>query len=451
MSYKSAGSLLFLNLILNSVHLKSIYESKDIPKDTQSPFASLTPQYLYPRLLSDIKFDKLSEADKTALTFLDVSKQNFYNKKELWQTEVPMFAQEAHNNTCRALGIKPTQIIPCMFRDNAAMNADKWSIYDTANTNIYLNMGKDYTIGRPSLLLENINAVTRQHQIYQNILTATTDPESLSDYDYFVALSCAVKTYVYEQLRTYDPQCYRIELGADYATPSAIDQVLFSFAKTRQDFQSANLYGGAVREGLRHNEEVYYDFLSRELLTNTLTNVEDLFGYFENTDLNQTSGGMMHKMLKGLERSCASAFFNALGADMTKGQTVSQYIDELEVEMFDRCGLEMPTEQEVQDYIDETQPHFESEEEAEAYYASVREMGHEMTEEELAEYGDDNGVPTQYGEGFDDDAESDDVEPNYKEMQNVLPPEGKIDQITTLPFHNYITKNQTPQTPTEQN
>lgn len=442
---------MFLNLILNSTALKNVYDSKDIAKDTQSPFASLTPQYLYPRLLSDIKFDKLSEADKTALTFLDVSKQNFYNKKELWQTEIPMFAQEAHNNTCRALGIKPTQIIPCMFRDNAAMNADKWVIYDAANSNIFLNMGKDYTIARPSLMLESVNAATMQHKIYQDILRATTDPESLSDYEYFVALSCAVKTYVYEQLRVNDPQAYRIEIAADYATPDIITQVMYGFNKTRQDFQGVNLYGGAVREGLRHNEEVYYDFLSRELLTNTLVNMEDILGYFEHSDLNEVSSGMMFTILKGLERNCASAFFNSLGADMTKGQTISQYVDELEVEMFDRCGLEMPTEQEVQDYIDETQPHFESEEEAEEYYASIKERGSQMSEEELAEYGNDNGVPTQYGEGFDDDAESDDVEPNYKEMQNVLPPEGKIDQITSLPFHNYITKNQTPQTPTEQN
>ena len=75
-----------------------------------------------------------------------------------------------------------------------------------------------------------INSEYREHTIYpakENIFKALTDPQSLSDREYFLALSTAIKTYVYQDLKENAYQQYLIEIGVDYSTPAYIEQVLW--------------------------------------------------------------------------------------------------------------------------------------------------------------------------------------------------------------------------------
>ena len=423
------GSILLLNLVLNTETLSNLQSTMQNGKDIDTTFAGLTAQYLYPRVISDIDFDKLSEEDKTAFTFLAKDKEGLYNKKHLRDAEMPMFVQAAHMRTCAELGVKPTKVIPCSFGEGNPLDPGQWATYSSFNGNVYINADKDYSIARPSLLLENVNSATRQHSIYQNIFGALdTSVQPLSDRDFFLAVFTAVKSYVYQNLRENDPDVYRIQIGCDYATPDIIDQTIYGFQKTRQDFQEAGLYGSVLQKRLRENEEVYHEFMQNELVTNTLTNVEDIFGYFKQSPLNQDSGGFLGGILDIIERTYAASFFNSVGAEMEPGQSLTEYIDQLEEEVFEEYGIEMPSEERLEHFVatgDSSDPDDHEEE-----FSDDEEEYSEG--EDLCQQG--FGVPV-YGISEEDGM------PRFKPLESVLPPEGKIDSIKELPFHNYPQQN----------
>lgn len=425
---RTLGGVLLFNLILNSEALTNLQSTMKQEKDVDRTFASLTAPYLYPRVVSDIDFDKLSEEDKTAFTFLAKEKEGFYNKKHLRDAEMPMFVQAAHINTCGKLGVKPTKVIPCSFGEGNPLNPGQWVTYSSFNGNIYINADKDYSIARPSFLLENVNAATRQHSIYQNIFASFgASAKPLSDRDFFLAVFTAVKNYVYQDLRENDPDVYSIQLGCDYATPDIIDQTLYSFQKTRQDFQAAGIYGGVLQQRLRQNEQLYHEHMQRELITNTLTNVEDIFSYFKQSPLNQSSNGLLGKILDCVERSCAASFFNSVGAEMEPDQSITEYIDQLEQEMFDEYGIEMPTKEELEHFV------------ATGDSGGPDDPDEEFSDEE--EYPEGEDLSQQgFGVAVFGVSEEDDM-PRFKPLESVLPPEGKIDNIKDLPFHNYPQQN----------
>ena len=414
MKNKGLGSILLLNLVLNTKGLSSLYDMKDVEKGEATMFAGIPAYDLYPRLMSDIDFDALSEPEKTRFLFLKPDKAPFVDKKELHDYEMQVFAKEAHNRSSASLKVPKTNVIFCDFTQNPMMDPTNWVLYDCVNDNIYINLDKDYSIARPSYLMENINAATRQHSIYHNIFRAMSDPDSLTDREYFLALSTAVKAYVYQDLRENDPEAYRIQIAADYSTPSNIEEVVYGFAKTRADYQAAGLYGGELRDALRRNEETYYDYLENELLANSLVNLEDIFAYFVQSPLNQSSDNLLGAILITLEKELTASFYNSLGADMRVGQTISSYIDELEEDMFDRYGVAPPTDEELDEFVGSGD--FERQEHLEALRQYQKEMGL---------------IP----DGADDDIENDDRMPEYRKMDDALPKEGKIDPIKILPFH----------------
>ena len=413
MKNKGLGSILLLNLVINTKGLSGLYDMLEEERGETTMFSTLTSRDLYPRLMSDIDFDTLSESEKTRFLFLRPEKAPFVDKKELHDYEMQFFAKEAHNRTSTALGVPRTNVVFCNFSENKMMNPLDWVLYDSVNDNIYINLDKDYSIARPTYLMENINAATRHHSIYQNIFRAMKDPDSLTDREYFLALSTAVKAYVYQDLRENDPEAYRIQLAADYSTPSNIEEVVYGFAKTRVDYQAAGLYGGKLRDDLRRNEETYYDFLENQLLTNSLVNMEDIFAYFVQSPLNQSSDGLLGGILRTLEKQYTASFYNSLGADMRVGQTISDYVDELEEDMFERYGVAPPTDEELDELMGGED--YDKEEQLEAFRQYQREMGL---------------IP--------EDAELDgkDRMPEYRKMDDALPREGKIDIVTKLPFHD---------------
>ncbi|MBQ9792255.1 MAG: hypothetical protein IJW32_00720 [Clostridia bacterium] len=428
------GSILLTNLILNTKALQSAQEMMSVPKDTTTTFSALTPQHIYPRIVSDIDFLRLSEADKSQYLFLAKEQEGKVDKYDLYTYEMQLFSQEAHNRTAAALGVKPTLVLPCEFsKSRGISDPTGWIIYDVVNGNMYVNAEKDYSIARPSYLLENINASTRQHSIFHNIFKALTDPSSLSDREYFLALSTAVKTYVYQDLKENAPEQYAIEIAADYATPAFIEQTLYGFSKTRSDFQAVGLYGGKLQEDLRRNETIYHEYLQSELTVNCMTNMEDIFAYFRQSPLNSQSSGMLYGILSSIERATAHSFFNSIGADMEEGQSLSEYIDELEVEMYDRYGIPLPTDDELDEFTGEISDTLA--EEDEMLKRGIKPQGYGVPVfRNGSEFGDDEFVD-------EEDATQDEM-PTYKPMDSVLPDEGKINNITELPFHNHIKPTQ---------
>lgn len=413
MKNKGLGSILLLNLVLNTKGLSGLYDMLEEERGETTMFTNIPARDLYPRLMSDIDFDALSEQDKTRFLFLRPEKAPFVDKKELHDYEMQQFAREAHNRTSTALGVKNTNVVFCNFSENRMMNPLDWVLYDSVNDNIYVNLDKDYSIARPTYLMENINAATRHHSIYRNIFKAMSDPDSLSDREYFLAFSTAVKAYVYQDLRENDPEAYRTQLAADYSTPSNIEEVIYGFAKTREDFQAAGLYGGELRDALRRNEETYYDFLENKLLTNSLVNMEDIFAYFVQSPLNQSSDGLLGGILRTLEKQYTASFYDSLGADMKIGQSISDYVDELEEDMFDRYGITPPTDEELEEFVGSSE--HEKQEYLDAFFQYKKEMGFIPEDAEL---------------------DSEDRMPEYRKMDDALPREGKIDIVTKLPFHD---------------
>lgn len=418
-------SLLLFNLVANTKSLKNILDSNSIEKGEETPFSVISSHEMYSRMLSDIDFKSLSEKDKTALLFLRQDKEDEVDKNDLYYYETQFLTKEAHNRTSAQLGVSKTNVVFCNFQDNKHMNPDDWVLFDGTNGNIYVNLDKDYSKARPSFLLENINAVTRHHSVYQNIFKAIKEPESFSDKELFLVLSTAVKLYVYQDLKENDPMLYSQEIAVDYSTPINIEETIYAFSKTRADFQAAGIYGAKLQEDLRRNEQIYHTYLQDELVTNSLINLEDIFSYFKNSPLNESSNGMMGGLLDFIVKETAYAFYNSVGADMKKGQSITQYIDELEDEMFERCGIEKPSEEELEEFSGSDE--YLRQEQIDKYgYSNIPvDCEDEMYEED----------------GSFEDEEDDEEMPNYKKMDSVLPDEGRIDKIEFLPFHNNAQNN----------
>ena len=141
--------------------------------------------------------------------------------------------------------------------------------------------------------------------------------------------------------------------------------------------------------------------------------MEDIIHYFDKSELNQSSKGMLGKILDMLLSGTASSFYNSIGANMKEGQSISSYMDELEKELFEECGVDIPTDEELKAFINN--------EEGEHQEEFDEEFEDEYNEEDEKESGD-------YAK--------------YREMDSALPNEGEIDQIKDLPFSNDYTKIQ---------
>ena len=129
MKNKALGSILLLNLVLNTKGLQSLYDSSEIARGEDTMFARLFPNDLYPRLLSDVDFEKLSEGDKSKFLFLRPDKEGEVDKKELHDYEMQFFAKEAHNRTSASLGVPKTNVIFCDFSQNKLMDVQYCNPY----------------------------------------------------------------------------------------------------------------------------------------------------------------------------------------------------------------------------------------------------------------------------------------------------------------------------------
>jgi len=101
---------------------------------------------------------------------------------------------------------------------------------------------------------------------------------------------------------------------------------------------------------------------------------------------------------------------------MEEGQSITSYIDDLEKDMFEEYGIEPPTEEELNEFADSDD--YLIQEEKEALRQSSIDDENSLHEEFLEEEDEEEDMPS------------------YRKMDNVLPNEGKIDEIKILPFHS---------------
>lgn len=425
-------SNMFLKYVIkNSPTLMEFGKSLVDQKSEQDYSFGLDNKELYSRLLSGFDFSKLPESEKDNFLFSNSKSLGSASKDVKYENLMPLLIQEAHNRTCYSLGVKPTTVEFTEFTEDKGLDSEDWIDFGEKNAKIYLNSNKRYDITRPSMLLENINMATRQYGIYANIFKAVNRPESLDNKEFFLALSTAVKVFVYDKLEQNDPQFLSQLMAVDYTTPIEIEKTIFSFEKTRSDFQSANLYGGALRDKLRQDEEIYHEYLSDEGVVDSLLNLEDVFQSFKAFMVVAKVDNSFGKIFEAIENEYFSDYYSTLGADTEKGQGIRAYIDYLEEEMFDRVGITM---EEYLNYKNSTQ-------------REVDEYGEDevISERYIDEgYGDDeeatcyNGVT---GEEFDSDdfgAGEDEDNITYKPMENVIKPEGEIIDGVKLPFVNAV-------------
>ncbi len=418
---------MFLRYIVRGSHtLTELSMSLAQQKDELDYFMALENSALYSRLVSGFKFENLSEDKKDEFLFLKSDKNLSVDKQELYNKFMPLLIQESHNRTCYALGVKPTVVNFIAFSKEDGFDEEDWFDFRESDGKIYLNSNKRYDLSRPSILLENINMATRQYSVYANIFKAVSKPENLDNKEYFLALTTAIKTYVYDKLAKNDPECNKQMLAVDYTTPIEIEKTIFSFEQTRKDFQSAKLYGGILRDKLRQDEEIYHDYLSDEGVADSLINLEDLFQNFKAFLVVNKMDASFGKIFEAIEKEYFSDYYSSLGADSVKGQGIENYIDYLEKEMFDRVGITM------EEYLNykNGQP---SEREIDEGYGDDERVSERVIDEG---YGDDE-VP---GYASEDEFDSYDLgagEENatYKPMDSVLKDEGKIFN-TKLPFSN---------------
>ena len=257
----SIFSNMFLKYVIkNSPTLMEFGKSlADQKSETDYSFA-LDNKELYSRLLSGFDFSKLPKSEKDKFLFNSSNALNSVSIDVKYDSLMPLLIQEAHNRTCYSLGVKPTIIEFTEFTDDKGLDSEDWIDFGEKNAKIYLNSNKKYDIARPSMLLENINMATRQYSIYANIFKAVNKPENLNNKEYFLALSTAVKVFVYDKLEQNDPKFLSQLMAVDYTTPIEIEKTIYSFEKTRSDFQTAGLYGGELRDKLRHDEEIYHEY-----------------------------------------------------------------------------------------------------------------------------------------------------------------------------------------------
>ncbi len=419
---RKLGRVLMLSILTGTQNLMdNVTTGAEREEETHNTiFSKLTDSQLYSRLLTDINFSKLSKDEQNKFLLLKPEIAESVDKQNLYANEMREFVQEAHNRTCKSLGVKPTNVIVCNFSENPLMDPWAYSSYDATNGNIYINSEVDYSTVRPTFLLESINARTYQHGTYSNISKVVKQPESLTDVEFFLTLTTAVKNHVYQE--NANPEDLGNFLIADDGyTPSSLAAQIYAFEKTRLDLQSAGIYGLQAREQLREAEEDFHKDLQTYIGNDSLLNSEDMFAYFKGSNLNASSNGLLGKLLDSIDASYSSVFYNSVGASMQSGSTVKQYLDHLEGQMFEEEGLTPPTDEEMQELIELEKA--EREMIAEQEELGISQSDDEPNDEEDTE---DEENPRREGDG----------EPiSYKPFDSVLPPEGKIDLIKVLPFH----------------
>lgn len=418
---RNLGKMLLLSTITNTQNLnEKLLVPPEIEReegDLKTIFSSISNTQLYSRLLGDIDFSKLSVEEQTKFLFLKPELVDSVDMQNLYANEMRQLVQEAHNRTCASLGVKPTNVVVCNFGENPLLDPWDYSAYDVTNGNIYINSEMDYSSVRSSFLLENINARTFQHSISQKTLTALTSPESLSDIDYYLAVANAVKEYVYETYDEPDDEGHYLEDEESY-TPGAVTAQIYAYEKTRQDLQSAGIYGGKIRQELRESEEDFHKDLQETIGNESLINTEDIFAFFKGSPLNASSNGLLGRILDTIDVGYTSVFYNALGANMQPNTSVKGHLDTLENKMFEDYGLTPPTDEELQELIEiENQLRSQAEELGEDYEEDGSE---ELTEE------DEQG---------DEESSSEDKVITYRPFESILGAEGVINNFKVLPFH----------------
>jgi len=422
---KSLGKLLFTNLFLNSAVLKSFSSSK--PEKFDNPFSFLPNTHLYSRLLTSTHFFRLPQSEKDKYLFKDMQTpktQIPLSDFSLYFAEYTSFLNEAHTRSCKYLGIPQSTVQLKDFSEDKQFNPNGFLTLDSATGEIFVNENKNFTLTRPSFLVEMINNATMQYGVFKNMIACVKNPEKVGDAEYFVSLTKAVEVYVTQEMARYNSKAELSTMQeTDYCSPTNILANVFAFNKTREDFQSAGLYGGQLRDELRENEQNFYEDLSKEVLSESLIYVEDLLGYFNGTDLNQDSDGLMGKLFENLVNSTARTFYNSLGADMHEGETISQYIDRLEDDLFETMGIEKPDDETLQEYMEGKLQDEESDEDFDALDEGMP-FDEEYTEDD--EEQEDEGESS-----FEEEFMSD---PHYPPMRNVMPKEGKVFPVDKLPF-----------------
>lgn len=425
---RKIGKMLLISTLTSTPDLMdNITAGLDREDDSLSTvFAGLTDAQLYARLLTDIDFSKLSSEEQNKFLLLKPEYAEEVDKQNLYANEMREFVQEAHNRTCKALGVKPTRVIVCNFGENYLLDPWEFTAYDIANGNIYVNSEADFSV-RPTFLLESINARTFQHATYESIATAVTKPNLLDDKSYYLALTSAIKEYVYQENREVNADGHFL-IDDDGYTPSSLSAQIYAFEKTRADLQSAGLYGLHVRETIREAEEDFHADLQEHIGNDSLLNSEDMFAFFKGSSLNAGSNGLLGKMLDILDSEYSQTFYNSIGADMPQNCSVRQYLDSLENNMFEVSGLTPPTPEDLE-YLEELE---QAERE---YLQELEELGLLPDDEEQPE-GQllFSNVSTFFRR--DDEDKADDEYVDYEPFDSVLPSEGMINIIKTLPFHN---------------
>ena len=414
---KEFGKLLLTNIFLNSKNLLAFKESHE-KIVSSNIFDELPNEELYPRVLSTTKFEKLSQKDKDLFLFKDFNTSNKQVLDEqMYEVEMLCFIIQIHNRSCKDLGVKPTQISFVNFKNESLANS-VYGCFNIKTDEIFLNAEKSLYSENPTFLVKLINGLTKEHAIYSNIVTAATNPEELSDKDYFVAVTTAVRDYCLEDMEKYGSYKFVKSFLEDHVySPSVISENIYSFTKSRKDFQSAQIYGGELRECLRQDEKNYYDALSNKIVGGSLIRMEDLIENFKQSTLNQPtiskefSSGIFGRIFESIVNVYSGSFYNELGVHKEKDETLEEFIDKIEAELFEEQGIEVPT-----------------------------------ADEELAEFLDENDENPNVNEDEDDayeDEEHLDVDPGEEKLEkdeldyhveNVLPEEGRVFDVVKMPF-----------------
>ncbi len=423
---KKVGRILILNTITSTDNLQgNLVCGQWLPKeDTRTLFPDLTDAELYSRLLSDINLSTLSGKEKDEFLLIDSNLSRVFPQETFYKTRMRNFIQEAHNRTCSSLGIKPAKMVFCQFDGSKGMDPQEFSSFDVANGKIYINSGADYLNARPSILLENVNARTYQHFIFQNIASSIKAPDKLSDKDFYIAVETAVKNHVYQEHSNPNSQGNFL-LNEDDHTAGSIQSQIFAFEKTRQDLQSAGLYGDRVRNELRRSEINYHTALQKYLGNESLLNTENIFAYYRQAEINASSGGLMGELLDKIDGLFASSFYNSIGATMTPGTSVEQYLDILQGSTFSRNDFITPTLEELEALS--SSDNFLLGMSLEQVSALTSYNQDELSDEA------EESVLSDESEYF-----------AYKPFEDVLMPEGSIYFNIKLPFHNFNLSQDTP-------
>lgn len=421
---RELGAILLTNLVLNSETLSRLANKRVDSFCANVFFEKLDPKNLYARLLTNVDFEKLSGDEKRKYLFAD--RDANVDDKGFQRKVTKEFVKEAHKRTCDVLGVDTTRIVYLDFKDNSELDPNYCSVYDYSNGNIYINSGLDFSQKSPSYFLEELNTRTRSHAIHKNIMTAIKDPEALSDNDYFVALMTALKHYVYEYAkRDFDKSLTMGILSFDYATPEAVDSVIYGFSQTKRQLKLSGLYGGETKDKLRTAEKYMYDLLQSELLDTMLCGHEDMIDNFVVSPLNEQSGGLLGTILKGLEVQLASGYFNSLGANMKKGQDVTAYIDQLQREHLEHLGKD---EDEIEQLMNVSM--LQNDMSEDGLDEEFEEEPYEEEYEELEESEFDNEEYEELEESEFDNEEFD--EEPFNPFRNVLPKDEKEDNVSGL-------------------